>query len=529
MADAIATPAVLPPTDSERGKRFVLNVFWNWLGVGVGIVSGVLLSPYMIHKLGPEGYGVWALSFSVVENYWFLDLGFRSALVKYVAHYWALGELDKVQEVVNTAIAIAGATASLVFVLVAFGARQLDRFFQVSPEYRSSFFTLVLLISASWCFSAVFGLFGAGLESLQRFDYYNRILVITTTLRSPGTLLLLYWGYGLVEIGILVVASQILGYLLHFYYFRKVFPGYRMSLGGARLAMVRQMGSYGIHNFLGNVSTQLSNQGPAILIGHFLPAAFVGYFQIPVRLLQYTGEAVGRIGVITNSNAAELVAKGEHGALSQLAVYTNRYCVTLFLPLAILFYSHGAAFFGLWLPKAAAYASPLLPILLTSYLISVVGQFSSGMLLMGLARYRWYSRGLFVEALTVFGGLWLVLPRYGIVGAAWVTAAAMILNRGLFLPWLVSRVMNFKYLWFMNSIYTRPFLAALPVYALAAWLSATVLPGKTWTELLLVAVIVGCLYYTLAIEICLPPEHRALLKNWIGRKIARPGYAEQVT
>ena len=512
-----------------RGKRFVLNVFWNWLGVGVGIVSGVLLSPYMIHKLGPEGYGVWALSFSVVENYWFLDLGFRSAMVKYVAHYWARGELDKVQEVVNTAVAIAGITATVVFTAVAFGARHIDRFFQVSPEYRSSFFTLVLLISASWCFSAVFGLFGAGLESLQRFDLYNRILVITTTLRSPGTLILLYLGYGLVEIGILVVSSQVLGYLLHFYYFRKVVPTYRMSFRGARLAMVRQMGRYGIHNFLGNVSTQLANQGPSILIGHFLPTAFVGYFQIPVRLLQYTGEAVGRIGAITNSNTAELVAKGEHDALSQLAIYTNRYCVALFMPLAILFYSHGGAFFNLWLPKAASYAAPLLPILLTSYLISVIGQFSSGMLLMGLARYQWYSRGLFVEAVAVFAGLWYVLPRYGILGAAWVTAIAMTLNRGLFLPWLVSRVMNFNYFWFMNSTYTRPFLAAAPVYALALWLSTTFLPGKTWLELALMAVIVGVLYYALAIMICLPPQHQALLRGWIARKISRPRYVVQPT
>lgn len=520
MADTLVAPTPIPDAAEQRGKRFVVNVFWNWLGIGVSIVSGVLLSPYMIHKLGPEGYGVWALSFSLVENYWFLDLGFRSALVKYVAHYWAREEYDKVAEVVNTAIAIAGTTALLVFTVVALTARHADRFFQVPVEFRGSFFTLVLLISASWCVAAVLGLFGAGLESLQRFDYYNRILVITTTLRSPGTLVLLYCGYGLVEIGILVVSSQILGYVLHFYYFRKVFPEYRISLGGARWTMMKQMWRYGVHNFVGNVSTQLSNQGPAVLIGHLLPTAFVGYFQIPIRLLQYTGEAVGRIGVITNSNAAELVAKGETKQLSQLAIYTNRYCVTLFMPLAILFYSHGGAFFRLWLPKAAAEASPLLPVLLTSYLIAVIGQFSSSMLLMGLARYQLYSRGLLAEAVAVLVGIWLVLPHYGILGAAYVTAAAMILNRGLFLPYLVSRVMEFPYGWFMNSIYARPFLTAIPVYLLCAWLGSTALPGRTWFQLAVVASLSGLLYYPAAFLTCLPVEHRALVKTWIGNKVS---------
>ena len=521
MASTITAPPPSPLSDAQRGKRFVMNVFWNWVGVGVSIVSGLLLSPYMIQKLGPEGYGVWALSFALVEYYWFLDLGFRSATVKYVAHYWATREFSKVAEVVNTGVTFAGITAAIMFVTVAIGARFVDRFFQVSAAYRESFFVLIVLVSLSWCVSVVFSLFGACLEALQRFDYYNRIVVVTTTIRAPGTLLLLYLGHGLVAIGILVVSSQILGYMLHFYYFRKVFPEYRISFRGSRLSMLKQMGRYGIHNFLGNISTQLLTQGPPILIGHFQPAAFVGYFQIPVRLLQYTGEAVGRIGIITNANTAELVAKGETRALSNLAVYTNRYCVTLFMPLAILFFSHGPAFFERWIPKAAAFVIPLMPILLTAYVIAIVGQFSSSMLLMGLARYQWYSRGLLAEAVVSFSALIYVLPRYGIIGAAWVTAIAMVLNRGLFLPWLVSRVMNFRYLWFINSIYTRPVLVGIPVYALAVWLGMTILPGRTWGQLFEVSVVVGGLYYALAFLFCLPADHKELVREWVGRKLAR--------
>ncbi len=513
-------------TETHRGKRFVLNVFWNWLGVGASIVSGLVVSPYMINKLGPEGYGVYALSFLLVEYYWFLDLGFRSATVKYVAHYWARREFDKVSEVVNTGIAFASVAAGVIFIAALLGARYADRFFHVSAAYSESFFILVLLVSLSWCVNVVFSLFGACLEALQRFDYYNRILVTVTIIRAPGTLLLLYYGYGLVQIGILTVVSQILGYLLHFVYFRKVFPEYRISLTGASRPMLRQMGKYGIHNFVGNISTQLLTQGPPILIGHLQSAAFVGFFQIPQRLLQYTGEAVGRIGAITNANTAELVAKGESRALSNLAIYTNRYCLTIFMPLAIVLLSHGAPFFALWLPKAAAYSAPLLPVLLLAYVFAIVGQFSSSMLLMGMARYQWYSRGLAAEAVCSLTSMAFVIPRYGILGAAWVMAIAMVINRGLFLPWLVSRVMKFGYGWFMNSIYTPPLVVAIPVYAVAVWLGRTILPGRHWSELFAVSVVVGVLYYALAFFVCLAPGYKALLKEWIGRKISLPHYSE---
>ena len=189
------------------------------------------------------------------------------------------------------------------------------------------------------------------------------------------------------------------------------------------------------------------------------------------------------------------------------------------MPLALVLFGYGSQLLHLWVPKAADYAAPLLPILLAGYVIAIIGQFSSSMLLMGLARYRWYSRGLLAEFVCTFAALVFVIPRFGILGAAWVCAIAMVANRGLFLPFLVSRVMNFPYIWFMNSIYGKPMLIALPVYAMALWLRATILPGKTWFQLLSAGTLVGVVYYGLAFVFCLPEEHRQLLKHWVGRKV----------
>ena len=85
---------------------FVRNALWNVLGFSVTLASSVFLSPYVINKLGPEGYGVWALAFSLVDYLWLSDMGFRSAVLKYSAHYLARREVDKINEVLNTALAL---------------------------------------------------------------------------------------------------------------------------------------------------------------------------------------------------------------------------------------------------------------------------------------------------------------------------------------------------------------------------------------------------------------------------------------
>src|SRR6478752_6010964 len=94
-----------------RAERFVVNVAWTGIGVVVNLASGFLLTRYMIRKLGADGYGLWTLLFVLVEYYYMFDLGFRAATVKYVAHYRALGDEEKLSEVISTSLAYATAAA----------------------------------------------------------------------------------------------------------------------------------------------------------------------------------------------------------------------------------------------------------------------------------------------------------------------------------------------------------------------------------------------------------------------------------
>lgn len=515
-----------PP--AQHGQRFVVNVIWNWVSVLTSLFTGLVLSPYLIRKLGPDGYGVWALSFSLVDYYWFFDLGFRSATVKYVAHYTATGERDKVGEVMSTSLMYAGVLALSVSAVVMLGVRHIVHFFQVPPAYRDSFALLLLLITVSWATGVVFGLFGVSLEAIQRFDISTRIAVSATVVRALGTAILLYLGHGLIAIGVIVIASQFFSYVLNYYYFRKLFRDIRLSLRRANAAMLRQLGKYGIHSFVAMFSMQLQNQSAPIVIGHFLPAAFVGYYNLPMRLVQYTVEFVGRIGVVTNTNAAALAAKDDSRRLLELAIYSNRYCLAIFMPLALLLWMDGPQFFRLWVgAKVAAYSVPVLPILLVGYVIAVVGQLSSGMLLLGMGRHQRYARGLAVETVLGFLFLALAIPRYGIVGAAWVIAILMIADRCFYTSYIASRTVGLGMWPYLHRIYTRPFAAAIPAFALGWVLHQTILPGDNWLQIGLLGAMVGLVYYALALGMCIEPRHRRLLldqmaSRWAGFRKPRP-------
>ena len=514
-------PAPVAQIPKGRSEKFVQSVVWNWAGVSINLITGFLLSPYLFRKLGPEGYGLWALSFSLIEYYWLLDFGVRSATAKFVAHYWTTGEPAQVSEIMSTAVSYSSLVAAFMLGIVALAAPRIEGFFHISASYHESFRALLMLMTVSWCLGLIFNLFLAALEAVQRFDVTNRIAIITTGTRAALWSALLYLGYGILALGIATLLNQCLMYALNYYYFRKVLPACRVSYHRAGLRTLKKMWSYGIHTFLQTISMLGLNQGPAILIGHFLPTEFVGFFNLPVRLLQYTVEFIGRIGIVTNVNAAALAAREESQPLANLAEYANRYCLTIFMPLGILLWMYGGQFFRLWIgPAGAARAAPLLPILLIGYVFAVVAQFSSGMLLLGLGKHQRYAKGLFVEAVIAVTTLWLVIPRWGIIGAAWICSTLMVLNRGLFAPWLVSKTLSVGFGCYMGTIYIRPLAAAVPVIAVAYLARATVLPGANWLQIFTAGALLGAIYYTLAYLICLDRDHRLLLRTWLRRRNA---------
>src|SRR5690349_2742713 len=135
----MASTATVDPPAPEQRTPYVKNVIWGWIGTALNLFTGFFLSPYVIHKLGASGYGIWVLLFSVVGYYGLLELGVRSALVRYSAWFHARGEFDKLNELINTVIGYYTTVMSVVLLIAIVLSHYADRIFHVPPEYQHDF------------------------------------------------------------------------------------------------------------------------------------------------------------------------------------------------------------------------------------------------------------------------------------------------------------------------------------------------------------------------------------------------------
>jgi len=69
------------------------NIGSTWAVTVVGIAATYVLTPFVIHTLGTEGYGIWTLIASITGFISLLAMGVPMACVRYLAQtsaYWAI-------------------------------------------------------------------------------------------------------------------------------------------------------------------------------------------------------------------------------------------------------------------------------------------------------------------------------------------------------------------------------------------------------------------------------------------------------
>jgi O-antigen/teichoic acid export membrane protein len=522
-------PALATTPDRERGTvvhvtggvehasrtSFLRNVAWGWLGVGVNLVIGVLLAPLIIRRLGVAQYGLWVLLFSMLDYLRMLDFGFRAAVVNACARSRARSDWASVNATLATSLLYFFVTAvACCAVPILFRDVAID-LFKVPAELRDEARVLITIIALSVGMRLLLSPLTATLEAFQRFDLVNRAYITALVVRSVGSLTALLAGYGLVEMAWIILAAQVIENVWNLVNVRRVVPSFRVSPALVRWETMGALFRYGRHSAVMVIANMFSLQAPATVIGLLRGPTDVGFFALPQRLLLYSAEAFAKVSDVTSAVTAELDERQSRERVWRVAVLTNRHCLALFMPVALFLWFYGTQFLQLWAPPSAAASAPLIPVMLVYFVFAVAGQYNSGAVLLGQARHAPFAWAIVAEVVMSIVAMLVVVPRYGVLGAAWVVTIAILLTRGVYLAVLICRVNGFPIRAYVAAIYGRPLATALPAAALGFALT-TALPGRSWLELIVAGGVITAAYYALAFFAVLERGHRMAVLTRLG-------------
>jgi O-antigen/teichoic acid export membrane protein len=122
------------------------NIGSSWFGVATTLAVGVILPPFILHRLGDEAFGLWILIFSFTGYYGIFDFGIRSSIVKHVAEFEGTRDRDRLIRLVNVSLFIYGCIALILLVAVGIGSLYVGSIFHISPSFQQKARLLFLIV-----------------------------------------------------------------------------------------------------------------------------------------------------------------------------------------------------------------------------------------------------------------------------------------------------------------------------------------------------------------------------------------------
>lgn len=476
--------------------QILKNIGSGWFSLAVNVIVGIFLSPFILHHLGDEAFGLWILIFSVTGYYGLFDLGIRSSIVRYVAKYSATGEQEELHRLVNTAILSYSAIGTVSMLITLSGTYYVDSIFRIPPEFVTTARWLLLMVGASVSLGFPLGVFSGVLEGIQRFYLLYSVNIISTILRALLIVVALRRGHGLLAVAFITVSLPLLNQAVNAIAGFRLLR-FRLGYRYVNRTSLKLIAGYSSTTFIIIIAGRLRFKTDAMVIGTFVSAAAVTYFTIGSRLVDYCTETVHSMAQIFVPMSSQLDALGDLHRLRKIFVAGNRMCAMVTFPICAILTVLGKSVIEIWM--GARYVSVSYPVLLILLFPStlMLVQAASSRVLFGMGKHQMLAKVTLAEGIANLVLSIILVRRYGIIGDAIGTAIPLTCTMLLFLPHHLCRILNLRLLSYLRHAFVLPTLMTAPLVIALLLLKSWFVPHHLLQLMMQVAI--GVAVYSIGV------------------------------
>lgn len=416
----------MPPS-----KKFAFDVGITFIASVISMLFGFVIAVLLGRYLGAGDLGLYRMVSTIYGiAMLFAAIGIPVAIIKYVAEYKE--DRNKTNSIVS-----AGVITSL---LLGIGFSVL--FYLSSGIFEEIFKMpglagLLKTLSPVFPFALVGSVLLGMLNGLREMKKYGTAMIIQSILMMVVSILLIYFGFGVAGVVIGVVLASV-GWCLYLLlitrnYFKITFEGY--------VDNTKKMLVFGAQIFGTNAINMINYQADIIMIGYFLTVTDVGYYAVAVGLSKFFWIIPQAIQSITYPATSEYWSKNNHSALQVMIDKSMKYTACVLVPIGL-----GVGFFAkdiISLMFGDGFVQAVLPLHILIVGTVVFGLIKSiGTSVTGMGRPDIALKLVCISAATNVVLNILLIPTYGITGAAVATATSLIIGSllGIFVTFKMSNV-----------------------------------------------------------------------------------------
>ncbi|WP_049974673.1 oligosaccharide flippase family protein [Azospirillum sp. B4] len=428
-------------TRLRGGGDLLASTVLNFLGLALPILLQLATVPVYLKVIGPERYAVLSLTWLLLGNFSFFDLGFGRAVTSRLAALGGGGS-DHAGALVGTGMVlsvVAGALGGVVLAPLSWAV--LNHMLNLPPGMRGELTWIPVLLGLAMPVLTLLSVVSGTLQGCQRFLEWNLGQLTGAVLYQLFPLILAVGGlYGVSGLVAAALLGRFISLVVLGWFCRRAVAALRQGLRFDR-AEARGLFRFGSWITVGSTLGTLLWSIDRLFIGMRLTATAVTTYTIPSNLME---RAIIIPGALFNTLFPRFAALEEGEARVLLSVNVHRLAVlaTLVVLVGLLLVR---PFLELWIGVSfGAQSAPLGEILLIGLWFSF-NSFIPFAFLQGRGRPDVVAKACMAQAVVYLPLQWAVIGHFGLTGAAWVwvsrlAAHTILLFRGAGLNALLMRL-----------------------------------------------------------------------------------------
>ena len=410
--------------EQKLSQKIIRNTIFSIIGRFWGVLVALFLTPYIIHHIGVERYGIWAVIGVLTGYFGLLDFGVGSSFVKYIAEFYTKKDWGKMNQLVNSGIVFYSIFAIFIIGLGFVLINLLLPIFKIPPHlyHEASFVFLfgIALIGVSSALSA----FGSVADGLQRMDISSKVGLVMSIPNIAGVIYFLEKGYGLrgliINNGIVLGLNNIIDIIIAF----KLLPELRFNPCLFDWEMFKKLFGYGCKLQIAKISSMISLNVDKLLIGYFLSVGMVTFYQLGSSIIEQAKTLVLLFPVALVPAFSEIDAKGEKNKLIDGYARGTKYLALVATPLFTLIIVSAHQIMGVWMGNGYERSALIIQIIGVGWLCAILSGMRS-VIIQAIAKPEIEMKaGLIAVVLNIPLSI-LFIVWFGFVGVALGTSIAL--------------------------------------------------------------------------------------------------------
>jgi O-antigen/teichoic acid export membrane protein len=360
----------------SRVHRASISAIFAYLQFALSIVVGIVLVPFVLHKVGERIYGYWLASGEVLAYAALADLGVLGVVPWMIAEADGRRDRAAIRSLMSTAFCAALAVSFIYLALVAAIWQIGPAVLKMGAAERAAVAGPLALMAAVTAVVLPLRIASSTLVGLQDVKFQGGLTTITWALDVVVTIVLLVKGYGLYALALGASVPSLVGVIAAFARLKWIAPDLLSRWPRPSLAQVGRLFREGFGAWLGTWGWRLLAATDAIVVGTLGNPAWITMLAMTAKLGQTLTQMSWVPGDSSLVGLAQLSGEGNSKRLGAAVTAVFRVYLALATAGACIVLAVNGGFVSAWV-GSGLFAGPVVNAMLAS--IIVVGSLVHGL------------------------------------------------------------------------------------------------------------------------------------------------------